>query len=188
MASGRHDEIPEDHGTRLHVADGVVAGRSWSTTPPRSIAWAPGGDRPADLVRTGGPAATASLIASLPSPAPSSPGSPATICLRASRAGSEPGGVRGRIQPADRRGGRHLLARQGVCRDFAHLVIAFLRAWRSPPSSRRSTRPVSARWTSMPSSRPGSTASGTSSTPRASPRGRRWCASRRVATPRTRRS
>ena len=63
-----------------------------------------------------------------------------------------------------------LLDREGVCRDFAHLVIAMLGRATCRRASCRSTRRDSIRWTSMPWPRRASKASGSSSTPRSSHR------------------
>jgi hypothetical protein len=81
-----------------------------------------------------------------------------------------------------------LLQRQGVCRDYAHLVIACFVPWAFPRGWRPYTRPACIRWTSTPSPKQQLTADGERSTPPCWRLERAWSASRRDATPRTRRS
>lgn len=77
------------------------------------------------------------------------------------------------------------LSRQGVCRDYAHLVIALLRGSTCRRGWPPSMRPGSTRWTFMPSPKRTSTAPGGWWTPPRSPLVRPCCASPPDATPPT---
>jgi len=77
---------------------------------------------------------------------------------------------------------------QGVCRDYAHLVVTMCRALGCPPATSPCTPPGCRRWTRTPWSRWRSRASGVCSTRLGWPRGPRWCASAPAAMPPTRRS
>ena len=81
-----------------------------------------------------------------------------------------------------------LLAGNGVCRDYAHLVVALLRAVNVRLAWSPCTRRACFRWTSMPSPRPSSRGSGGWSTAPSWRRGSPWCASPPDVTPPTPRS
>ena len=69
-----------------------------------------------------------------------------------------------------------LLAGAGVCRDYAHLVVALLRQSTCPLGLFRYTRRGCIQWTSMRSPRRSSRANGEWSTGHCLRHGRRWCA------------
>lgn len=75
-----------------------------------------------------------------------------------------------------------LLARQGVCRDMAHLAVSFLRALDIPARVLAAYAPLSIPPTSTRSSRPTTAPPGESSTSPASRRSRPSCASRPAGT------
>jgi len=123
-------ELADDHGTRLHVLRGVGSGylvvdytaHVASPAPPAEV-------RPADLVRYLRPsrycesdrlAAVAQSEFDGLTPAELLPAVSSWV-------GTHIGYVAGSSRPTDGAVAT-LLARQGVCRDFAHLAIAFLRA------------------------------------------------------------
>ncbi|WP_422678038.1 transglutaminase-like domain-containing protein [Blastococcus brunescens] len=78
-----------------------------------------------------------------------------------------------------------LLAGQGVCRDYAHLTVTLLRALEIPARLVAVYAPGLSPWTSTPSSRPMSTASGRWSTRRGWRPLARWCGSAPGGTPPT---
>jgi len=123
-------EIADDHGTRLHVADGVAVGllvvdytAQVSSLAPPSVS------RPGDLVRYLRPSRYCESDRLAPVARSEFAGLTGAPLLAAvsSWVGTRLGYVPGSSRPIDGAAAT-LLARQGVCRDFAHLVIAFLRA------------------------------------------------------------
>lgn len=81
-----------------------------------------------------------------------------------------------------------LLAGEGVCRDYAHLVIALLRALYVRPAWWRCTRRAASQWIFTRSPRHSSTVPGGPSMRRASRHASRWCGSPPDAMPPTPRS
>jgi len=124
------DEIADDHGTRLHVANRVPAGKLVVdyTTIVTSTADQPL-TRPVDLVRYLRPSRYCESDKLSPVARAEFAGLSGSELLVAvsSWVGTRLGYVPGSSRPIDGAAAT-LLARQGVCRDFAHLVIAFLRA------------------------------------------------------------
>jgi transglutaminase-like putative cysteine protease len=127
-------EITEDHGTRLHLADGVAAGRlvvdyaaSLDSVGPRSES------RPADLVRYRRPSryCESDRLSAVARSEFAGLAGYDLLSAVSSWVGTRLGYVAGSSRPIDGAVAT-LLARQGVCRDFAHLVIAFLRACEVP--------------------------------------------------------
>jgi transglutaminase-like putative cysteine protease len=123
-------EITDDDGTRLHVADGVPTGKLVVdyATVVTSLAEPPE-VRPIDLVRYLRPSRYCESDRLGPVAMAEFAGLSGTQLLAAmsSWVGTRLGYVPGSSRPIDGAVAT-LLARQGVCRDFAHLVIAFLRA------------------------------------------------------------
>ena len=123
-------EIRDDHGTRLHVAERVGSGQLVvdygatvsSLSPPQET-------RPVDLVRYLRPSRYCESDRLSPVARAEFAGLDGSDLVSAvsgwvrTRLGYVPGSSR----PIDGAVAT-LLARQGVCRDFAHLVVAFLRA------------------------------------------------------------
>ncbi len=123
-------EITEDHGTRLHIADGVTPGRlvvdyaaTLDSLGPRTET------RPADLVRYRRPSryCESDRLAAVARSEFADLSGHDLLSAVSSWVGTRLGYVAGSSRPIDGAVAT-LLARQGVCRDFAHLVIAFLRA------------------------------------------------------------
>ena len=124
------DEIPEDHGTRLHVAEGVAAGRLVVDYGASLDSLAPvAATRPADLVRYRRPSryCESDRLAAVARSEFVGLAGHDLLAGVSSWVGTRLGYVAGSSRPIDGAVAT-LLARQGVCRDFAHLVIAFLRA------------------------------------------------------------
>ena len=124
------DEIPEDHGTRLHVAEGVAAGRLVVDYSASLESLAPvAATRPADLVRYRRPSryCESDRLAAVARSEFVGLAGHDLLAGVSSWVGTRLGYVAGSSRPIDGAVAT-LLARQGVCRDFAHLVIAFLRA------------------------------------------------------------
>lgn len=123
-------EIADDHGTRLHIADRVPTGKMvvdyaaivTSLAPPATT-------RPVDLVRYLRPSRYCESDKLSPVARGEFAGLSGAELLSAVSGwvGTRLGYVPGSSRPIDGAVAT-LLARQGVCRDFAHLVIAFLRA------------------------------------------------------------
>ncbi len=123
-------EIADDHGTRLHVADRVPTGQLvvdyaalvTSDAPPMITL-------PVDLVRYLRPSRYCESDRLSPVARYEFAGLDGADLLSAvsSWVGTRLGYVPGSSRPIDGAAAT-MLARQGVCRDFAHLVIAFLRA------------------------------------------------------------
>ena len=123
-------EISDDHGTRLHVGDAVPAGRlvvDYTATlqgfgPPAEI-------RPADLIRYRRPSryCESDRLAAVARSEFAELAGHDLVAGVSSWVGTRLGYVAGSSRPIDGAVAT-LLARRGVCRDFAHLVIAFLRA------------------------------------------------------------
>jgi transglutaminase-like putative cysteine protease len=133
-ASVAMTEITEDHGTRLHIADGVTAGRlvvdyaaSLDSVGPRPEI------RPADLVRYRRPSryCESDRLSAVARSEFAGLSGYDLLSAVSSWVGTRLGYVAGSSRPIDGAVAT-LLARQGVCRDFAHLVIAFLRACEVP--------------------------------------------------------
>ena len=127
-------EITEDHGTRLHVVEGVTAGRlvvdyARLTRLARSRAEI----RPADLVRYRRPSryCESDRLSAVARSEFAGLSGHDLLAAVSSWVGTRLGYVAGSSRPIDGAVAT-LLARQGVCRDFAHLVIAFLRACEVP--------------------------------------------------------
>ncbi|MEO6123638.1 MAG: transglutaminase family protein [Ilumatobacteraceae bacterium] len=124
------DEIADDHGTRLHVANRVPAGKLVVdyTTIVTSLAEPPP-TRPVDLVRYLRPSRYCESDKLSPVARAEFAGLVGADLLVAvsSWVGTRLGYMPGSSRPIDGAAST-LLARQGVCRDFAHLVIAFLRS------------------------------------------------------------
>lgn len=124
------DEIADDHGTRLHIANRVRVGKLVIdyTALVTSAADQPA-TRPIDLVRYLRPSRYCESDKLSPVARAEFAGLAGTDLLVAvsSWVGTRLGYVPGSSRPIDGAAST-LLARQGVCRDFAHLVIAFLRA------------------------------------------------------------
>ncbi len=123
-------EVADDHGTRLHVAHGVRAGAlvvDYSATVT-SLA-APSVVRPVDLVRYLRPSRYCESDRLAPVARGEFAGVTGTDLLTAV---SSWVGTRLYYVPNSSRhtdgAAATLLSRRGVCRDYAHLVIAFLRA------------------------------------------------------------
>ena len=124
------DEIADDHGTRLHVANRVVAGKlRIDYTAIVTSAAAPPMTRPVDLVRYLRPSryCESDRLAPVARAEFAGLGGADLLAAVSSWVGTRLGYVPGSSRPTDGAAAT-LLARQGVCRDFAHLVIAFLRA------------------------------------------------------------
>ncbi len=123
-------EIADDHGTRLHAAERVPAGKmvvdysavTGSSAPPTDT-------RPVDLVRYLRPSryCESDRLSPLARAEFAGLDGAALIAAVSTWVGTRLGYVPGSSRPIDGAVAT-LLARQGVCRDFAHLVIAFLRA------------------------------------------------------------
>jgi transglutaminase-like putative cysteine protease len=124
------DEIADDHGTRLHVANRVPSGRLIIdyTSIVTSLAAQPV-TRPVDLVRYLRPSryCESDRLAPVARAEFAGLAGPDLLAAVSSWVGTRLGYVPGSSRPTDGAAAT-LLARQGVCRDFAHLVIAFLRA------------------------------------------------------------
>ena len=124
------DEIVDQHGTRLHVAQGVPIGTMLAdyATVVTSMA-EPAEVRPVDLIRYLRPSRYCESDRLSPVAHAEFGGLSGEPLLAAvsSWVGTRLGYVPGSSRPIDGAVAT-LLARQGVCRDFAHLVIAFLRA------------------------------------------------------------
>jgi transglutaminase-like putative cysteine protease len=123
-------EISDHHGTRLHVADGVPTGFlvvDYSAVVT-SIAEPPG-VQPVDLIRYRRPSRYCESDQLSPVARAEFAGLAGAELLSAvsTWVGTHLGYVPGSSRPIDGAVAT-LLAREGVCRDFAHLVIAFLRA------------------------------------------------------------
>lgn len=123
-------EIVDDHGTRLHVADAVPVGAlivDYAATVT-SIA-DPADVRPIDLVRYLRPSryCESDKLSPVAHAEFGSLSGPQLLSAVSSWVGTHLGYVPGSSRPIDGAVAT-LLARQGVCRDFAHLVVAFLRA------------------------------------------------------------
>ena len=124
------DEVADQHGTRLHVAHRVVPGRLvvdyttiiTSSAEPEHVA-------PVDLIRYSRPSRYCESDKLAPVARSEFGGlSGAELLASVSRwVRTRLGYVPGSSRPIDGAVAT-LLAREGVCRDFAHLVIAFLRA------------------------------------------------------------
>lgn len=123
-------ELDDDHGTRLHVADGLPAGRMVVDYQAlvTSLA-APQASRAVDLVRYLRPSRYCESDRLAPVARAEFEGLYGADLLSAvsSWVGTRLGYVPGSSRPIDGAVAT-MLARRGVCRDFAHLVIAFLRA------------------------------------------------------------
>jgi len=124
------EEITENHGTRLHLASAVPTGKLvvdygavvTSIAPPAEV-------QPVDLVRYLRPSRYCESDRLSPVAYAEFAGLSGGDLLWAvsSWVGTRLGYVPGSSRPIDGAVAT-LLARQGVCRDFAHLVVAFLRA------------------------------------------------------------
>ena len=123
-------EILDDHGTRLHTAAQVMTGRMIVdyTATVSSLA-PPPANRPVDLIRYLRPSRYCESDRLSPLARAEFAGLAGAELLAAvsSWVGDRLGYVPGSSRPIDGAVAT-LLARRGVCRDFAHLVIAFLRA------------------------------------------------------------
>jgi transglutaminase-like putative cysteine protease len=122
-------ELTEDHGTRLHVAT-VRPGRlvvDYSATI--DALGPPAATRPVDLIRYLRPSryCESDRLAALARAEFAGLAGNDLLSAVSSWVGTRLGYVAGSSRPIDGAVAT-LLARQGVCRDFAHLVIAFLRA------------------------------------------------------------
>jgi transglutaminase-like putative cysteine protease len=123
-------EIADDHGTRLHLASDVQPGRLLvdydaalgSSGPPADI-------QPADLIRYRRPSryCESDRVAAVARAEFTGLSGNDLLSAVSSWVGTRLGYVAGSSRPIDGAVAT-MLARQGVCRDFAHLVIAFLRA------------------------------------------------------------
>jgi len=125
-----YTEIADDHGTRLHLADRVPSGRLIVRYDATLGALAPIAEVcPVDLVRYLRPSRYCESDRLSPVARAEFAGLNGADLLAAvsSWVGTRLGYVPGSSRPIDGAVAT-LLARQGVCRDFAHLVIAFLRA------------------------------------------------------------
>ena len=123
-------ELADDHGTRLHVAGRVPVGLLVIDYAATVATSAPDADvRPIDLVRYLRPSRYCESDRLSPLARAEFAGLEGADLLAAvsSWVGTRLGYVPGSSRPIDGAVAT-LLARQGVCRDFAHLVIAFLRA------------------------------------------------------------
>ena len=123
-------EMADDHGTRLHVAERVPVGFLVLDYAATLASSAPDPDmRPIDLVRYLRPSRYCESDRLSPLARAEFAGLQGAPLLAAvsSWVGTRLGYVPGSSRPIDGAVAT-LLARQGVCRDFAHLVIAFLRA------------------------------------------------------------
>ncbi|HEY4334230.1 MAG TPA: transglutaminase family protein [Ilumatobacteraceae bacterium] len=123
-------EITDDHGTRLHVADRVRPGLmvvDYTAVVTSLAGTAP--TKPVDLVRYLRPSRYCESDRLSPVARAEFAGLEGAELLTAVSGwvGGRLGYVPGSSRPIDGAVST-LLARQGVCRDFAHLVIAFLRA------------------------------------------------------------
>lgn len=123
-------EIVDDHGTRLHVAAQVPIGLmvvDYGATVT-SLA-SPPDVRPVDLIRYLRPSryCESDRLSPLARAEFTGLGGAPLLAAVSSWVGDRLGYVPGSSRPIDGAVAT-LLARQGVCRDFAHLVIAFLRA------------------------------------------------------------
>ncbi len=124
------EEIADDHGTRLHVADRVPTGKLVVDYNAIVTSLAPSPTtRPVDLVRYLRPSRYCESDRLSPVARAEFAGLSGAELLTAvsSWVGTRLGYVPGSSRPIDGAAST-LLARQGVCRDFAHLVIAFLRS------------------------------------------------------------
>jgi transglutaminase-like putative cysteine protease len=124
------NELADDHGTRLHVAQRVPVGKLVLDYAATVASFAPDSDmRPIDLVRYLRPSRYCESDRLSPLARAEFAGLAGAELLSAvsSWVGTRLGYVPGSSRPIDGAVAT-LLARQGVCRDFAHLVIAFLRA------------------------------------------------------------
>ena len=123
-------EVGDDHGSRLHVAEAVPVGTlivdysAVVTTMAESVEV-----RPVDLLRYLRPSRYCESDKLSPVAHAEFSGLSGAPLLAAvsSWVGTRLGYVPGSSRPIDGAVAT-LLARQGVCRDFAHLVVAFLRA------------------------------------------------------------
>ena len=123
-------EISEDHGTRLHTAEAVPAGRLVvDYTASLHGLGPPVETRPADLIRYRRPSryCESDRLAAVARSEFADLSGHDLLAAVSSWVGTRLGYVAGSSRPIDGAVAT-LLARQGVCRDFAHLVIAFLRA------------------------------------------------------------
>lgn len=138
MSSGgdpvQFTEILDDHGTRLHVAESVPAGRfvvgyAATVAPSGPVAEV----EPIDLIRYLRPSRYCESDELSPVARAEFSGLHGADLLAAvsSWVGTRLGYVPGSSRQTDGAIAT-MLARQGVCRDFAHLVIAFLRACEVP--------------------------------------------------------
>lgn len=123
-------EIVDQHGTRLHLADGIAVGSLvvdygatvTTTAEPAEV-------RPVDLVRYLRPSryCESDKLSAVALAEFAGLSGPQLLTAVSSWVGTRLGYVPGSSRPIDGAVAT-LLARQGVCRDFAHLVVAFLRA------------------------------------------------------------
>ena len=128
------DEIMDDHGTRLHVASNVPVGRFVIRYAATVGASGPVAEvQPIDLIRYLRPSRYCESDELSPVARAEFSGLHGADLLAAvsSWVGTRLGYVPGSSRQTDGAVAT-LLARQGVCRDFAHLVIAFLRACEVP--------------------------------------------------------
>lgn len=123
-------EVADDHGTRLHVAAGVEPGRLVVDYAAALVSDAPPAPtRPADLIRYRRPSryCESDRLAAVARSEFAGLSGNDLLSAVSSWVGTRLGYVPGSSRPIDGAVAT-MLARQGVCRDFGHLVIAFLRA------------------------------------------------------------
>ena len=123
-------EVLDDHGTRLHAARRVPRGRLVADYSADITSFAlPAEVRPIDLVRYLRPSryCESDRLSPVARAEFADLSGPDLLAAVSSWVGTRLGYVPGSSRPIDGAVAT-LLARQGVCRDFAHLVIAFLRA------------------------------------------------------------
>ena len=123
-------EIADDHGTRLHVADAVPVGMLMVDYTAVVTSLAPTVEvRPVDLVRYLRPSryCESDKLSAVAHAEFAGLSGGQLLSAVSSWVGTRLGYVPGSSRPIDGAVAT-LLAREGVCRDFAHLVVAFLRA------------------------------------------------------------